>query len=263
MVDERGASGGFTLIEILVVCSILGVLALMAFPSVTRFTQTQETKASAVKIAGALEEARSRAVSEATPHLVFFNAPSAPGSGSCGAMAVVVRDSDRSYSITEGDRVREIELDPKACGKVAALGESGSASEAEVPLPWEDQSERGLELEDPNSSSSGSGSDGSSGSGSGGSSGKGSGETVEAREEKAADAVVNGATFPIDADSGRPVIAFSERGIPVDPANPGRWGSGAGAVYLTDENANVYAAVVEPMGGVKVRAFERAKGTWR
>jgi hypothetical protein len=74
---------------------------------------------------------------------------------------------------------------------------------------------------------------------------------------------VNGSTFPVDEASGRPVIAFSERGIPVDPSNPTSWGSGAGAIYLTDGKEAVYAAVVQPMGGVKLRKYEPGTGEWR
>jgi hypothetical protein len=82
-------------------------------------------------------------------------------------------------------------------------------------------------------------------------------------ETRVADVVVNGATFPIDEASGRPVIAFSERGIPVDPQNPTNWGSGAGAIYMTDGKNAVYAAVVQPLGNVQLRMFDNVSGEWR
>jgi prepilin-type N-terminal cleavage/methylation domain-containing protein len=131
---------------------------------------------------------------------------------------------------------------------------------------------------------SGSGSSGSSGSGSGSSgSGSGSGSTQgedssgsdgsgsgsnggvqPPRSATVAETVVNGATFPVDAVSGRPVIAFSELGIPVDPASPNSWGSGAGGVYLTDSSGStIVAALVEPLGDVKLRTYDPASQTWK
>ena len=85
----------------------------------------------------------------------------------------------------------------------------------------------------------------------------------ELSETRVADVVVNGATFPLDEESGRPVIAFSERGIPVDPSNPTNWGGGAGAIYMTDGRNTVYAAVVQPLGNVQLRVFDNVKGEWR
>jgi prepilin-type N-terminal cleavage/methylation domain-containing protein len=256
-------SQGFSLLEVMSVAAVLGIVVALAFPSMNRFLDKQEAKSSATKIAGVLDEARSHAITEATPHLVYINPISADASGACGPAAVIVRDSDRSYSITDGDRQREVHLDPSACKKVDLFGEGESTEEAaavaEIPLPEEDHTSRGLglgrllggvtegvtelveDLLDPN----------------------GAGAPVAPRNDRVADTVVNGATFPVDVASGRPVIAFSERGIPVDPTQPTNWGSGAGAVYLTDRHATVYAAVVQPMGSVKVRVFDRGANAWR
>jgi prepilin-type N-terminal cleavage/methylation domain-containing protein len=128
-----------------------------------------------------------------------------------------------------------------------------------------------------------SGSSGSSGSGSG-SSGSGSGSPASSSEDggsqssgsnvavadlpprtaTVAESVVNGATFPVDGVSGRPVIAFSELGIPVDPANPSSWGSGAGGVYLTDSSGStIVAALVAPLGEVKTRTYDPASQSWK
>ena len=74
---------------------------------------------------------------------------------------------------------------------------------------------------------------------------------------------MNGATFPVDPMDGRPVVAFSERGVAVDPASPTSWGSGAGGVYLTDGDTSVFAAVVGPLGDVQLRVFDEGSATWR
>jgi prepilin-type N-terminal cleavage/methylation domain-containing protein len=254
---ERRTSAGFTLIEVMTVCSIVGVLAMLAYPNMVRFREQQQTKAGATRMAGVLDEARSRATGEATPYLVYFNEKTVDGNGKCGPAATLVRDSDRSYSITAGDSVHDIYLPEGACEQVKQFGGTGeSTALADLRLPLEDVSTRALGLlggvlggeeeedddEEEEESSS-------------------SGKSVS--KVKVADAVVNGATFPVDEQSGRPVIAFSERGIPVDPANPTSWGSGAGAIYMTDGRSTVYAAVVQPLGNVQLRVFDNVGGRWR
>ncbi|HXZ84208.1 MAG TPA: hypothetical protein VEI82_01850 [Myxococcota bacterium] len=83
------------------------------------------------------------------------------------------------------------------------------------------------------------------------------------RSSTVASTVVDGATFPIDPNSGQPVVAFSERGIPVDPSDPSALGSGAGGIYLTDGDSTVTAAVVAPLGDVKVMTFDAASNSWK
>jgi type IV pilus assembly protein PilA len=265
-----GNDRGFTLIEIMTVVAILGVVALLALPSLQRMNRAQKTKSSATQMAGVLENARSSAISEGTPHLVYVNEPTSDGSGAgCGPIAVVVRDTDRSYTLSDGDRQQEISLDSSACGKVKLYAQDDSARPYEnLELPVEDQGERGAGLVGGLTEGLGlAGGDDeeeddedSSGPGSGLESGAAQTTTAGARVE---DAVVNGSTFPVDEATGRPVIAFSERGIPVDPQNPTRWGSGAGAIYLTDGTEAVFAAVVHPMGEIKLRKYEPAANEWR
>jgi len=281
---KRNADG-FTLLELMTVVAILGILAVMAIPSMSRMLQQQQTKSSATEMAGLLADARARAVSEGTPYLVYFNPPSVDGNGVCGPAAVEVKDTDHSYSITPGDQTSEFHLQAGACNKVTPLGTAGSTdATTAVPMPNDDLAVRAPDAGSvgavtqtvasavaavAGSGSSGSGS-GSNNSGSGSSSSGesegngGSGSSNAApRSATVAETAVNGATFPVDATSGRPVIAFSERGIPVDPANPSAWGTGAGGVYLTDGNSNVYAALVQPLGDVQLRSFDPASGTWK
>jgi type II secretory pathway pseudopilin PulG len=263
--DERG----YTVMEVVTVCAIMGLIAALGYPSMNRFAEKQQAKSSATQMAGILSEARSRAVAEGTPHLVYINPKTVDAAGNCGPAAEIVRDTDRSYSITAGDQVRQISLEPGACTKVEPFGTPGGSTEvADIPMPPEDEAVRALGLGEVVEGVVG-GVAGGVGGLVGGLLGGEPNEPnaavapEEPRTERVADAVVNGATFPLDADSGRPVIAFSERGIPVDPQTPTSWGSGAGAVYVTDRHSMVYAAVVRPMGGVKLRVFDNAKGDWR
>jgi prepilin-type N-terminal cleavage/methylation domain-containing protein len=76
-------------------------------------------------------------------------------------------------------------------------------------------------------------------------------------------AVANGASFKIDPNTGVPGVGFTARGVPVDLANPGSWGSGAGAYYVTDNVDSVYAAEVGPLGEVRVRSLSGATNDWR
>jgi len=146
---------------------------------------------------------------------------------------------------------------------------------AAVPLPADDQATRAAAAasaaaQDPNPSWvfpgkwHGNGNSGSSrnSSGQGVSNGNACGLTKKVTET-VAETVVNGAIFPVDVDDGRPVVAFSERGIPVDPANPTQWGSGAGGIYLTDGESTVVAAVVAPLGAIQLRVYDPASGDWR
>src|SRR5215475_9456883 len=136
---RRGAQG-FSLLEVMTVVAILGILATFAFPSVRRMLDRQEAKASATQVAGLLTDARTRAVNEGTPHLVYFNPPEVDADGSCGAMAVEVRDVDHSYSITAPDEQREFKLSSKACETVKPYGEDPNAAPeiAAVPMPADD-----------------------------------------------------------------------------------------------------------------------------
>jgi prepilin-type N-terminal cleavage/methylation domain-containing protein len=268
LTDAERDQRGFSIMELVVVCSILGVMAMLAYPRMQTFMGAQETKESATQMAGVLEMARSRAIAEATPHLVFVNDPTGGGEGACGPVATVVRDLDRDYTLSEGDRQDEVSLSPEACKKVKQLGEDGSATLDDLAFPLDDLaarvgaladpllggSEEASDEEDSSGSDSGSSDSGSSGSDS-------SGKT--ARVATVAETLVNGATFPIDEESGRPVVAFSERGIPVDQQTPTRWGSGAGAIYLTDGQSALYAAIVNPLGGVQLKKYEATTSSWR
>ena len=270
MARERNTASGFTLIEVAVVCAIIGVLVLLAYPNMVRFKEQQQTREGATQMAGLLDEARSRATNEATPYLVYFNDSTVDGNGNCGPVATLVRDSDRTYTITAGDNVREVELEPGVCRVAKPFGEPGSPVDASIPVPAQDLAVRGLAAPG--------GLGGVVGGLVGGAGGMFSGllggllgggapppePTVPPEETTTlADLVVNGTTFPIDEESGRPVVAFSERGIPVDPTSPTNWGSGAGAVYVTDGHSTVYAALVQPLGNVQLRIFDHASREWR
>jgi prepilin-type N-terminal cleavage/methylation domain-containing protein len=333
---------GFTLLELMTVVAILGILAMFAGPGMLHLYEKQETKATASQMAGLLVDARAHAVSEGTPYLVYFNAPTTDANGNCGSVATEVKDVDHSYTLTPADQTKQIYLPASTCNKVTPYNPAAApATLAAVPMPAQDLavrapdaaavgavSERGVVSTattalstvasaatstvastvaavtgSGNGSSNGSSSSSNSGSGntsgsnptgtggngssssssgssssSSGSSSSSSGSsddgsegqvaadgtlTYPPRSSTVADTVVDGATFPIDPASGQPVVAFSERGIPVDPSDPSSLGSGAGGIYLTDGDTIVTAAVVAPLGEVQVMTFDPASNTWK
>jgi len=75
--------------------------------------------------------------------------------------------------------------------------------------------------------------------------------------------VVNGANFPADPNTGQPALGFGNQGVPVDLNTPTAWGSGAGAYYVTDGSSAVYAAVIGPLGEVRVRSLNPGTGQWQ
>jgi len=311
---------GFTLLELMTVVAILGILAMFAGPGMLHLYEKQETKATASQMAGVLTDARSHAVSEGTPYLVYFNAPTVDASGNCGAVATEVKDVDHSYSITPPDQTTNIYLPSGSCNKVTPYNPASAPTPlASVPMPTQDLAVRAPDaaavgavavrtlapvvasavntvVAGLTGSGSGSGSSGSGSSGSGSSS-SGSGSdpnatsqsgsddtsddgqgsqggsnsaagtagvmTADLRTSTVAQTVVDGTTFPIDPSSGQPVVAFSERGIPVDPSDPSSLGSGAGGLYLTDGDSTVTAAVVAPLGGVQVVTYDPASNSWK
>jgi prepilin-type N-terminal cleavage/methylation domain-containing protein len=258
MTGRQDSSAGFTLVEMIAVLAILGVLAVLVYPNLVRFKDQQLTRSGVTQVGGVLDDARARASTEAVPYLVFFNDRNAGGNG-CGSAATVVRDADRSYSITAGDDVRDVEFEYSVCRVARPFGDPTTVVDSSIPLPTQDLAVRAI------GGVGGivGGLVGGLGGIVGGLVGGGGGGGGGAAPAMLADTVVYGSTFPIDPASGRPVVAFSERGIPVDPQTPTQWGSGAGAMYVTDGRETVYAALVQPLGDVQLRVYDRVAGDWR
>jgi type II secretory pathway pseudopilin PulG len=277
-------SAGYTAVEALTVVAVMGVTAAFTAPSMLRFQAAQQVQSATSEVGGMLQRVRARAVNEAIPYLVLFQKEEVTD-GERSAFALIVRDNDRSYTVTPPDDVETFTLGPEVKPKVRQYGEApagGTSSFETLAAPTTDRSM----LVENRTSSSGSGSgsgglvggllggvgevvggllgggSGSSGSGSSGSSGSGSASTTLPRES--VDTVAtNGTTFPVSEDAAVPAIAFNERGIPVSVDSPQDWGTGAGAVYLTDNESAVYAAVLSPLGEVSMARYDAKSSSWR
>ena len=68
---DRGESG-FSLIEVLIVVALLGVMAMLAAPSMSRMRTNQRLKDRALEFAAVVNYARSQAVLTGNNHLVFY-----------------------------------------------------------------------------------------------------------------------------------------------------------------------------------------------
>ena len=199
-------------------------------------------------------------------------------------MAVEVRDADHSYSITNGDTTREFQLSSGACEKVKpfAANSAQNADIAAVPLPVEDLAASTAAAA---SSNSGTGNangnngnaNGVSGNGNGnGNSGNGQRQrrlqhgvrhrlSGDHRRVAAGDRRRVGrerCDLPGRCDGWPPGSRVLRARYPSRSANPTEWSSGAGAIYLTDGDSTVVAAVVAPLGAVQLREFDTGSASW-
>jgi type II secretory pathway pseudopilin PulG len=76
-----------------------------------------------------------------------------------------------------------------------------------------------------------------------------------------------GVTFPDDVVRGQPGIGFNPQGFPISlpvalGGPPGAPGTGAGSLYITDNDDVTYAATLLPLGGTRVRLFRPSLGDW-
>ena len=64
---------GYTLIELMVVISIIGLVLAIGTPGIVRFIRHYQSRDAAQIVSGVLRQARSRAIHERNNYVVFFN----------------------------------------------------------------------------------------------------------------------------------------------------------------------------------------------
>jgi prepilin-type N-terminal cleavage/methylation domain-containing protein len=223
--ELRGASG-FTLIETAIVVALMALLMSFVIPSFSRQRTRSDARSHAARIMGVLKEARAQAISFGQPVMVLFDDPVAPAVLPVRSFARIVRNTDSNCEEDSAvDVITDVEIEPGLSDSVSAYGMHPVMTEPypAAAVPTEDQP----------------------------------GTTLGA---------LNGGTsFGDDPVSGLPAVAFDDKGMPVTiqlGGTCGTAGSGAGAVYVTDNNTGVYGVILAPLGSLKMFSLNPESQQW-
>lgn len=225
MQDAR-QENGWTLIETIIVVAIIGVLCAMTVPMMVRYRLSEDARSQANTVARAISDARSQAMSGGNPTFLLFDDPSNPNANipqlEARRFALLVDDLDANGQFNGADTARNFHLKDGLAAEVSGWGQDPSGSQPFSNAPLAPEDAVAGQLADLNEAT----------------------------------------TFPLDPNTGAPAIGFNSQGIPVSLATPTNWGTGAGAYYVTDNNQTVYAVIVLPLGGVRVRVLSPSEGAW-
>ena len=73
IVPNFQSQNGFTITELLIVLTLIGIMSVLSMPTLKGFTATRRLKASAYTLRSLLTFARDMAVTDQTTHLVVFD----------------------------------------------------------------------------------------------------------------------------------------------------------------------------------------------
>jgi prepilin-type N-terminal cleavage/methylation domain-containing protein len=216
---------GYTLIEIMTVVAIAGVMTTIGVSALRGYSRHETTRRAALSVANVLSQARSMAIAQGNMTFVLFGEP-ADGSVAFAPdqFAALVVDTNGSGKIENTDGATPVFL-PEGNPDVTSYGAHGDTVMKTAAIPDADESQAVA-----------------------------TGDMTALRK---------GTTLPVDPDLGVPIIAFSPQGSPVTIQNPSDWGTGAGGVYMTDNDDMLIGVVVLPLGDVKTIAYDDASRTWK
>jgi len=216
---------GFTLIELMTVVAIMGIVVALAIPAMTSYKRKEDTRRAAVNVSGMLTNARARAIASGRMTFLLL---AEPVDGSVvfqpGQIAALVTDDDGDLAVTAADTAVAIFPAEGMNPSVSLYGASSTPHSAVAISPDDlSESEPNVDL----------------------------------------GALADGSTLPDSAVLGVPVAAFSPQGAAVATDTPAEWGTGAGGIYVTDNDNVVLAVLVMPLGSVKMQKLDVASGEWR
>jgi len=207
-----------------VVMVIIGVLTAVAIPNISAYQAVEEAKSNVQIVASALRDARTRAVRTGRQFIVVFN----PDPGEPNTIVRIIQDNNGDREEDAGDNVEDVTL-----ARVRRAGVNPYGREVS-PFP---DATRATDTDPSNPEPA-----------------LGNGD------------VPDGADFPDHFDLGVPAVGFTSAGLPfeVTPTTDAiEVGTGGGAYYMTDGRGAVFAAILLPLGEVRVRAYDPTTDTWR
>ncbi len=214
---------GFSLTEVMVVVAIIGIISALAVPNLSSWVAGLRVKDAARSIAGLLEIARTEAGRTGDNHLVFF------GMDAQGNPLPAVNPADPAVryagvAVRDSNQNGQIDGGEVVAGVPPVTDVFWGISSAAVPAPSDPDSLGSFAPGFP------------------------------------------GFTFQNAGGAPAQWIAFHPDGVPVAfsavPYSEAAIGSAGGAVYVNSPGRD-YAAVLRPLGGVRVHAWDSAQGQWR
>jgi prepilin-type N-terminal cleavage/methylation domain-containing protein len=219
------AKHGFTMLELMITVALMGIILSIAMPQLKGYMKREDARRAATDVATVLSQARSQAMSSGRMTFVMFGQPTnGIDPFEDGQIAAVVTDTDYDSHVTEADPVSPVFLPNGINSDISMYGVNGTPL-GSLNIPDEDES-RFVPTSDLAS-------------------------------------LPNGTTLPIDPVLGVPVIGFTPQGSPVRSDTPTDFGSGAGGVYLTDNDGMVLAVIVRPMGEIRTMVLDSGTERWR
>jgi prepilin-type N-terminal cleavage/methylation domain-containing protein len=226
---QRNGKAGFTLVEAMIVVAIIGIVAALGTPAMSRFFIDLRTRSAARSTADALRIARAEAIRTGSPHVVFFSA-AAGGNPPATDPAGTPLGADAA---TGGGPYPILILRDGGVGAPNCRIDAGEVQQgihAQRDVAWGSTVSGGVMAP---------------------------GDTGLADHS-------SGSSFRTSAGAATTWVSFAPNGIPLgfDAAcNTGGVGSGGGAIYLTNGRRD-YAIVLSPLGVVRVHIWEQGAGQW-